>query len=160
MHTPALIRQTLSGKGWTPFFLRAMSTGATRLTAGEGWRVGAADLAAALATPPSLHSLAAVAHVFFHTPSHYPVFHQMEGVRLFPESEMASHIGGPVLSGEMGDDPELQRRQREHTLATSAYIARDLKDTLSGTRLLRDRGSAAHRGSVSDPATPFYLCRE
>ena len=124
------------------------------MRAGASGTSAAAGVAAALATFQLPYPLT-VANVFSTPSSHYPVFHQMEGVRLFPESEMASHIGGPVLSGETGDDPELQRRQREHTLATSAYIARDLKDTLSGTPLVggwewvRARGSGLGLGRLT-----------
>eukprot|EP00118_Oscarella_pearsei_P014976 m.131849 g.131849 ORF g.131849 m.131849 type:complete len:287 (+) comp38053_c0_seq18:533-1393(+) len=63
--------------------------------------------------------------------THYPVFHQMEGVRLFNEAELFSTSkGGGFRLFE--DGPEMPEKQAMHTMEASKMTEHDLKATLTG----------------------------
>ncbi|KAJ0059842.1 hypothetical protein NL108_013778, partial [Boleophthalmus pectinirostris] len=63
--------------------------------------------------------------------SHYPVFHQMEGVRLFSDHELFSSVdGGQVLSLFEGSGWRTEQKQQVHTLETVKLLEFNLKDTL------------------------------
>mmetsp|Transcript_17426 Transcript_17426/g.45526 ORF Transcript_17426/g.45526 Transcript_17426/m.45526 type:complete len:432 (+) Transcript_17426:205-1500(+) len=60
--------------------------------------------------------------------SHYPVFHQMEGVRLFPIHEVNRATQATVF----GCHDRTETAQELHDEATAAFLAADLKRTLEG----------------------------
>jgi phenylalanyl-tRNA synthetase alpha chain len=62
--------------------------------------------------------------------SHYPVFHQMEGVRLFSPADLREKIGEDPWREGAARDP---LAQEEHSLAAAKYISDDLKSTLEGS---------------------------
>lgn len=66
--------------------------------------------------------------------THYPVFHQMEGVRLFTESEVFSGVNDPT-GLTLFEDPNHSKRtadkQESHTLDAAKLLEYDLKNTLS-----------------------------
>lgn len=65
--------------------------------------------------------------------SHYPVFHQMEGVRLFEASRVAESTGSPAWAA----DPATSVRhmgqgvQPYHTPAAAEFVGANLKQTLT-----------------------------
>lgn len=67
--------------------------------------------------------------------THYPVFHQMEGVALFTTQELfgVDHDASLCLleatTAGVGDSPQ---RQKEHTVDTVTATEADLKETLTG----------------------------
>lgn len=67
--------------------------------------------------------------------SHYPVFHQMEGVRLFSNHELFSSVqGGDALSLFDPGGRRTPQKQEEHSLEAVKLVEFDLKATL--TRLI------------------------
>ncbi|XP_026185310.1 phenylalanine--tRNA ligase, mitochondrial isoform X3 [Mastacembelus armatus] len=67
--------------------------------------------------------------------SHYPVFHQMEGVRLFSNHELFSKVqNGEELSLFECGGQRTPQKQETHTLEAVKLVEFDLKDTL--TRLI------------------------
>ncbi|XP_014678978.1 PREDICTED: phenylalanine--tRNA ligase, mitochondrial-like [Priapulus caudatus] len=68
--------------------------------------------------------------------SHYPVFHQCEGVRLFTEHQLFGRVeGGSELHIHTGDANGLPRRperQQSHTLEAVKLAEHDLKVALEG----------------------------
>lgn len=67
--------------------------------------------------------------------SHYPVFHQMEGVRLFSNHELFSSVqGGDALSLFDPGGRRTPQKQEEHSLEAVKLVEFDLKTTL--TRLI------------------------
>eukprot|EP01134_Creolimax_fragrantissima_P008252 CFRG8252T1 len=58
--------------------------------------------------------------------SHYPVFHQMEGMRMFGPDEM------PGLGNMLENGVETEEKQAEHTLAAAQFAEKDLKRNLEG----------------------------
>lgn len=64
--------------------------------------------------------------------SHYPVFHQMEGVRLFSNHELFSAVeGGDTLSLFEPDGRRTPQKQEEHSLEAVKLVEFNLKSTLS-----------------------------
>lgn len=69
--------------------------------------------------------------------SHYPVFHQMEGVRLFNKHELFASCNDPdSLNLFETDLVESVERQAEHTIDAVKMMEIDLKQTV--TKLMRD----------------------
>uniref|UniRef100_A0A3B3XFN5 Phenylalanyl-tRNA synthetase domain-containing protein n=1 Tax=Poecilia mexicana TaxID=48701 RepID=A0A3B3XFN5_9TELE len=67
--------------------------------------------------------------------SHYPVFHQMEGVRLFSDLELFSRVrGGDELSLFERGGRRTAQKQESHSLEAVKLVEFDLKTTL--TRLV------------------------
>uniref|UniRef100_A0A3B5KRQ9 Phenylalanyl-tRNA synthetase domain-containing protein n=1 Tax=Xiphophorus couchianus TaxID=32473 RepID=A0A3B5KRQ9_9TELE len=67
--------------------------------------------------------------------SHYPVFHQMEGVRLFSDHELFSRVrGGDELSLFERGGRRTAQKQESHSLEAVKLVEFDLKTTL--TRLV------------------------
>ena len=66
--------------------------------------------------------------------SHYPVFHQMEGVRLFARDELFQHCSDDSLElfEASGSDSEVenQDKQKPHTLEAVKLMELNLKETL------------------------------
>ncbi|KJE89049.1 phenylalanyl-tRNA synthetase [Capsaspora owczarzaki ATCC 30864] len=69
--------------------------------------------------------------------SHYPAFHQMEGIRLFSHDTLAKYnpeiAGSPIF--EQAGSPtygETAAKQKSHTALAAAVVERDLKATLDG----------------------------
>jgi phenylalanyl-tRNA synthetase alpha chain len=60
--------------------------------------------------------------------SHYPVFHQMEGVRLFTIPEVNKRTKATVFANQK----RTPTAQEMHTEETAAVLAADLKCTLEG----------------------------
>jgi phenylalanyl-tRNA synthetase alpha chain len=60
--------------------------------------------------------------------SHYPVFHQMEGVRLFTIPEVNNLTKSTVFASH----DRTETAQELHTEETAAFLAADLKATLTG----------------------------
>lgn len=60
--------------------------------------------------------------------SHYPIFHQMEGVKLFSITEVNKMTNSTVF----GNSDRSPTAQELHTEATAAFLAADLKATLEG----------------------------
>ena len=60
--------------------------------------------------------------------SHYPIFHQMEGVRLFSIHEMNTLTGNTVF----GNSDRTPDHQELHTAETAKMVADDLKSVLLG----------------------------
>ncbi|XP_065844755.1 phenylalanine--tRNA ligase, mitochondrial-like isoform X2 [Oscarella lobularis] len=63
--------------------------------------------------------------------THYPVFHQMEGVRLFTEPELFANCEGSRFQ-LFENGLETDDKQAMHTMATSKTLENDLKRTLTG----------------------------
>ncbi|XP_076827264.1 phenylalanine--tRNA ligase, mitochondrial isoform X2 [Brachyhypopomus gauderio] len=64
--------------------------------------------------------------------SHYPVFHQMEGVRLFSNHELFAHVeNGGDLSLFERDGRRTPQKQEGHTLEAVKLVELSLKQTLS-----------------------------
>lgn len=64
--------------------------------------------------------------------SHYPVFHQMEGVRLFSNHELFSAVeGGDTLSLFESGGRRTPQKQEEHSLEAVKLVEFNLKTTLS-----------------------------
>ena len=61
--------------------------------------------------------------------SHYPVFHQMEGVRLFSITEINNKTGATVFANANREDGH----QELHTIEAAEFVGNDLKKTLEGT---------------------------
>lgn len=73
--------------------------------------------------------------------THYPVFHQMEGVRLLTRDELfAGQNGGiaelQLFDSDPSDDAETADKQREHTVDAVKLAEFNLKSTVEG--LVRD----------------------
>ncbi|XP_062503855.1 phenylalanine--tRNA ligase, mitochondrial-like [Corticium candelabrum] len=66
--------------------------------------------------------------------THYPVFHQMEGVRLFTKDELVALSTDCVSNFEMSEcgSQEMDVKQAEHTLEASKLVEVNLKETLLG----------------------------
>ena len=65
--------------------------------------------------------------------SHYPVFHQMEGVRLFSDTELLKRVADPTgLAIFEEGSPRTIDRQEYHTLEAAKLLEHDLKHTLLG----------------------------
>jgi phenylalanyl-tRNA synthetase alpha chain len=66
--------------------------------------------------------------------THYPVFHQMEGVRLFTREELAAVCQEDSSSFELFGDcrGETEMRQAEHTREACRLVEFNLKETLLG----------------------------
>ena len=66
--------------------------------------------------------------------THYPVFHQIEGVRLVNEHELSALAGSineeRIAAFENGDRTE--HKQQFHTMVAAKLIEKDLKDCLLG----------------------------
>ena len=65
--------------------------------------------------------------------THYPVFHQMEGVRLYTKHELFQSAGDDsleVLEPNPADSVETEERQAEHTTDAVKMLEIDLKQTL------------------------------
>eukprot|EP00035_Acanthoeca_spectabilis_P025755 m.459757 g.459757 ORF g.459757 m.459757 type:complete len:432 (+) comp21826_c0_seq1:1-1296(+) len=60
--------------------------------------------------------------------SHYPIFHQMEGVKLFSITEVNKMTNSTVF----GNSDRSPTAQELHTETTAAFLAADLKATLEG----------------------------
>lgn len=68
--------------------------------------------------------------------SHFPVFHQMEGVRLFSNHELFSEVqGGHLLSLFEQNGRRTPQKQEEHSLEAVKLVEFNLKNTL--TRLIQ-----------------------
>jgi len=63
--------------------------------------------------------------------SHYPVFHQTEGVRLFSKDEIASMVAGSTQSADASTH-RTDECQETHSAAAAAAVGDDLRATLSG----------------------------
>lgn len=72
--------------------------------------------------------------------SHYPVFHQMEGVRLFNKHELFASCNDPdsldLFETEEDMQVETNEKQAEHTIDAVKMMEIDLKRTV--TKLMRD----------------------
>lgn len=64
--------------------------------------------------------------------SHYPVFHQMEGVRLFSDHDLSTLVGTPALVPGTINDDRTPVRQERHSSSAAEYLGNDLKTTLNG----------------------------
>lgn len=65
--------------------------------------------------------------------SHYPVFHQMEGVRLYTSHELFAKVkGDETLSLFEGKGHRTPQKQETHTLEAMKLLEFDLKQTLTG----------------------------
>ncbi|KAG7276386.1 hypothetical protein CRUP_021897 [Coryphaenoides rupestris] len=65
--------------------------------------------------------------------SHYPIFHQMEGVRLFSTRELFSRVeNGEDLSLFEAGGQRTPQKQQSHTLEAVKLLEHDLKSTLTG----------------------------
>ncbi|XP_011428905.3 phenylalanine--tRNA ligase, mitochondrial isoform X4 [Magallana gigas] len=62
--------------------------------------------------------------------SHYPVFHQMEGVRLFSKQELFSHLGDTSRVTFFENGSRDATKQERHTVETSLCLEENLKNTL------------------------------
>eukprot|EP00055_Hartaetosiga_balthica_P001610 m.138480 g.138480 ORF g.138480 m.138480 type:complete len:443 (+) comp15061_c0_seq1:128-1456(+) len=60
--------------------------------------------------------------------SHYPVFHQMEGVRLFSITEVNKATGASTFM----DGKRNENQQESHTLTSAQFVGNHLKNTLEG----------------------------
>ncbi|CAL1528053.1 unnamed protein product [Lymnaea stagnalis] len=64
--------------------------------------------------------------------THYPVFHQVEGVRLFSDFELFSQVSDPTSVKLFENGVKDEWKQEKHTLETSTLIGHNLKTTLEG----------------------------
>ena len=66
--------------------------------------------------------------------SHYPVFHQMEGVRLFEANNFFNMVKGPTahLTLFEKDGVRTDGKQETHTIDSVMILEHDLKDCLLG----------------------------
>ncbi|XP_056011795.1 phenylalanine--tRNA ligase, mitochondrial-like isoform X2 [Ostrea edulis] len=62
--------------------------------------------------------------------SHYPVFHQMEGVRLFSKQELFSHVEDASKVTFFEEGTRNSTKQERHAVETSLSLEQDLKKTL------------------------------
>ncbi|XP_061163525.1 phenylalanine--tRNA ligase, mitochondrial-like [Saccostrea echinata] len=62
--------------------------------------------------------------------SHYPAFHQMEGVRLFSKQELFSHVEDTSKVTFFEEGTRNGTKQERLTVETSLCLEQDLKDTL------------------------------
>lgn len=67
-------------------------------------------------------------------PSHYPVFHQIEGVRLFEDKKLEKMLNAKPWS----EAPETRSRQSQHSLEAATFLGNDLKATLAGKLVVDD----------------------
>ena len=66
--------------------------------------------------------------------SHYPVFHQMEGVRLFQPNTFFDMVKGPKTHLQLfeKDGVRTNGKQETHTIDSVVILEHDLKDCLLG----------------------------
>ncbi|KAK2192190.1 hypothetical protein NP493_37g08018 [Ridgeia piscesae] len=64
--------------------------------------------------------------------SHYPVFHQMDAVRLFQEKELFARVNDPTNLSIFEDGKRTADKQEFHSLEAAKLLEYDLKKTLSG----------------------------
>ena len=66
--------------------------------------------------------------------SHYPVFHQMEGVRLFEPNKFFDMVKGPKTHLQLfeKDGVRTDGKQETHTIDSVIVLEHDLKDCLLG----------------------------
>ncbi|PIK50331.1 putative phenylalanine--tRNA ligase, mitochondrial [Apostichopus japonicus] len=64
--------------------------------------------------------------------THFPVFHQMEGVRLFSDFELFDKYPDAKLKLFCNDPVRIQEKQEHHTLEAVKLVEFDLKQTLEG----------------------------
>ena len=66
--------------------------------------------------------------------SHYPVFHQMEGVRLFEQNKFFDMVKGPKTHLQLfeKDGVRTNGKQETHTIDSVIILEHDLKDCLLG----------------------------
>ena len=66
--------------------------------------------------------------------SHYPVFHQIEGVRLFEANNFFDKVKGPKTHLKLfeNDGVRTNAKQETHTLDSALILEHDLKDCLLG----------------------------
>ncbi|GFR92851.1 phenylalanine--tRNA ligase, mitochondrial [Elysia marginata] len=64
--------------------------------------------------------------------THYPVFHQMEGVRLYSDFQLFSNVSDPSSCSLFESGKRDDSKQEQHSLETSKLLEYDLKSCLEG----------------------------
>ncbi|KAL5021157.1 hypothetical protein ScPMuIL_000312 [Solemya velum] len=62
--------------------------------------------------------------------THYPVFHQVEGVRLFSQRELFSNVADPTGLSLFEDGRKTDHKQAIHTMESAKLVEHDMKSSL------------------------------